>query len=62
LLDAFGLFDGDEGKQLKTNMKIINNIRNYYAHNIDVSLGEEIPLNVKKLIDSMSKFFEKAIN
>lgn len=53
LLIAFGFFDEVEGKKLLVNIKLMNMIRNHYAHHMDVSLGEEIPPRIKKHINSM---------
>ena len=54
ILDAFGFFDGH--KTLYSNIKIINKVRNIYSHNWDMSLGKDIPPNVKKSVDSMQEF------
>ena len=43
LLRALGIFDGSEGKKLLINIRIITRIRNYYAHEMDISVGEIFP-------------------
>jgi hypothetical protein len=43
LLKAMGCFKGKD--DLKKNIELINNIRNYYAHNM--LHGDEVPQNIK---------------
>jgi len=61
LLKALGIFDEDDGKNLLINIRIINSIRNFYAHNLlDLSSDETIPPKIKDKINSMHKFGEIA--
>ncbi len=57
LLKAVGIFDEDNGEKLLSNIRIINSIRNIYAHNLlDLSTDETVPLKIKDKINSMYKF------
>jgi len=57
LLKALGFFDNDKGGKLLSNIRIINKIRNFYAHNLlDISSDENTPPNIKDQIKSMHNF------
>ena len=56
LLKALGIFDGQAGKELLINIRIMTRIRNYYAHEMDISVGEIMPENIKDMINSMHMF------
>ncbi len=56
LLGAFGIYEGSSGEKLRSNIKIMNEIRNHYAHHMDISLGDAIPEKIKHKIDAMHNF------
>ncbi len=57
IAEALGIFDGEDGKKLKKNVKIIQQIRNHYAHNLDQTSGKLIPLPHADRIKEMHDFF-----
>ena len=57
IAEALGLFDGKDGKILKKNVKLIQRIRNHYAHNLDQTSGKLIPQPQASRIKEMHDFF-----
>lgn len=57
LLESIGVFDNN--KDLKHNIKLINSIRNKFAHNMIKYIDEEIPNEVKSQIDDL-KYLDEA--
>ena len=57
IVEALGLFDDKDGKNLKKNVQLIQRIRNHYAHNMDQTSGKLIPLPQASQIKEMHDFF-----